>query len=332
MREPSGSAVAKASHEFILQLSCRTNELELSRLHAITFSSLPFRPPDSLRHGFPFIATRRGSHFQPNSPGLKAQYLIPASDFQSALPDIQSPQHKMSKFATPSRTATIESLRNTEKVVQRPDSRDSYPNPAFSHPNFRQYGKDILLVIPTANKHKTRILTETFERQKPRGVTLHVLVLPAESNVGEQPYDEAGAEGARNRIQNSLQSLEESVLAEKGIGTVIAASIENFIQRPSDGTGLNPVDYGLVMMYNATSRRSFSALSRGVTVPRAYYELARSLGGEGLHDEIYGRVTVGEVMAASVGGVDRANWHAVVAGVSRYELLEEAMEGISVPW
>ncbi|KAK4443853.1 hypothetical protein QBC34DRAFT_416239 [Podospora aff. communis PSN243] len=238
---------------------------------------------------------------------------------------------KMSKLATPSLTATIESLRNTERIIQKPDTRATHPNPSFSHSDFPQHGNDILLVIPTANKDKTRILTEAFERQKPPGATVHVLVLPADSNVGEQPYDEAGAEGARNRIQNALQSLNESVLVEREIGTIMAASIENFIQRPSEGTDVKPVDYGLVMVYNATTRRAVTAMSRGVTVPRAYYEFARSFGAERGHDGMYGRVTVGEVLEANVEGVDRADWHAVVAGVSRYELLEDAVEGISVP-
>ncbi|KAK0622374.1 hypothetical protein B0T14DRAFT_426521 [Immersiella caudata] len=234
----------------------------------------------------------------------------------------------MTDLTTPTLTKPIQALQNTEKVIPKPSPNPPTSIRPISHPTFRPHGTNTLVLIPTANRHKTRILTQAFERQKPHSVQLHVLVLPAESNVGEQPYDEAGIEGARNRIENALQALDERVLAEKGVGRVMVASIENFIQRPG-AAGEDPVDYGLVMVYNATKRTVVWDVSRGVTVPRGYYEVARGFGTEG---GIHGTVTVGEVIAANVEGVDRADWHVAVAGVSRYELLEEAVYGIEMPW
>ncbi|KAK3357808.1 hypothetical protein B0T25DRAFT_452351 [Lasiosphaeria hispida] len=248
------------------------------------------------------------------------------------------------EWINPSLTSTVSALRNTETIVPAPAATTTTTPaiPAFPTFAFPSHGPNILLVIPTANADKTRILTTAFTSHLPTtnggsATLLHPLTVPASSNVGEQPYNGAGPAGAHNRIANALQTLADSagqraVLAQHGIGTVMAASIENYIQEGAVGVGgeARPVDYGFVLVHNASTGRTVSAVSRGVTVPRAYYEYARSLGTDGGED--YGRVTAGEVLTANVPGMDKANWHQVVADVSRYDLLTEAIEGLEIPW
>lgn len=60
---------------------------------------------------------------------------------------------------------------------------------------------------------------------------MHSITVFVESDVGEQPYNEAGALGAHNRISNALCDIivlgNRDTLASKGIGTPMVASIEN---------------------------------------------------------------------------------------------------------
>ncbi|KAK0654866.1 hypothetical protein B0T16DRAFT_314360 [Cercophora newfieldiana] len=229
----------------------------------------------------------------------------------------------------------IETIRNTETVVPAPII-ETKTIPHFPSYPFPRHGDAILLVIPTANKHKTQILFEAFKAQKPPTAPLHHIVIPADSGVGEQPYDSAGIIGAYNRINNALRALASSpekqiVLAEKQIGSVIVASIENYIQLAAGASGSRSVDYGVVMVHNATKWVTAASLSKGVTVPEVFVDKARSFGFE--DDEgRYGKVTVGSILADSVPGLDKADWHVVLAGRSRYELLREAIDGISIPW
>lgn len=48
-------------------------------------------------------------------------------------------------------------------------------------------------------------------------------------------------------------------------------------------------------------------------------------------DKRHGRKTAGEVLAANVEKLDRADWHKVVVGVSRYHILKEAMATLKNP-
>jgi len=255
-------------------------------------------------------------------------------------------------LTTPSLARSSISDLPAEKIIGAPRSlplADLPPFPAYEslrnlNPQNTPDRNNVLLIIPTANSQKTRILLKAFS-PPPTGGKLHHLVVPADSGVGEQPYDDAGLQGAHNRIANALlQTLTSSplkldaLLAEKKIGTVMAASIENYIQRqrqrPDGGVdvGARPADYGVVMVHNATTGETAAVVSAGVTVPREYLEYARSFGFEE-GDEMHGRVTVGYVLAANVPGLDLANWHAVVVGRSRYDLLEEAIEeGLRIPW
>ncbi|KAF5504666.1 hypothetical protein CGCF413_v005656 [Colletotrichum fructicola] len=85
-----------------------------------------------------------------------------------------------------------------------------------------------------------------------------------------------------------------------------------------------------IFVHNATTNQTRSSSSRGVTIAPRYVDRARRFGTNG--DANYGNITVGKVMAARVPQLDHADWHGVVAGISRYDLLAEAIAKIQIPW
>jgi hypothetical protein len=225
-------------------------------------------------------------------------------------------------------TNSIASLRGTETIV--PPHLD-IKVPPFEPQPFPRHGEAVFLVIPTANKSKGRLLREAFENQKPKDVVMHSIAVPFDSGVGEQPYNEAGVLGAHTRVSNALRYLNapehQEALVSKGIGTVIVASIENYIQLGNVG---RPTDYGVVVIHNATAGETAAGLSWGVTVPPGYVDGARRFGFEG--NPNHGRVTVGKILAAHVPGLDEADWHSVLAGRSRYDLLSDTISRLTIPW
>jgi non-canonical (house-cleaning) NTP pyrophosphatase len=225
-------------------------------------------------------------------------------------------------------TSSISSLRGTEAVV--PPNLD-IKVPPFEPQQLPRHGEAVLLVIPTANKSKGRLLLEGCEKQKPKDVIMHSITVPFDSGVGEQPYNEAGVLGAHTRISNALRHVSspeyQDTLVSKGIGTLLVASIENYIQLDNVG---RPTDYGVVVIHNASTGETTAGLSWGVTVPPAYVDRARRFGFEG--NPNYGRVTVGQILAAHVPGLDKADFHSVLAGRSRYHLLGDAIDHLTIPW
>ncbi|KAF2002633.1 hypothetical protein P154DRAFT_130860 [Amniculicola lignicola CBS 123094] len=228
-----------------------------------------------------------------------------------------------------SATNTAEAFENTEMIV--PSFKDPVL-PPFPHHQYPSFGSNILLLTPTQNKFKTKLLRETFENQIPKGQILHTLCIAFDSGVGEQPYNEAGLQGAWNRISNALHYLDkpenQTILKEEKIGTVIVASIENYIQITDVE---RPTDYGVIVIHNTTTDKTVATLSQGVTVPIKYLDRARKLGFED-EEKNFGKVTVGVLFAEEVEGIDKANWHEVVAGKSRYDILTEAVSKIDIPW
>jgi non-canonical (house-cleaning) NTP pyrophosphatase len=223
---------------------------------------------------------------------------------------------------------TIPCLKGTEKMIPARKLSQSLP---FPRHQYQSHGNAVLLVIPTANEKKKAILEKSVIARAPPALNVHTIIVPAESDVGEQPYNEAGLAGACNRILNALKKVEdmgsEGLIARYAIGTVIFASIENFIQTRDIE---RPADFGIAIVYNATTGQTSACSSRGVTVPPEYVSRAQRFGTDGNDD--HGNITVGQVLAARVPGLEKADWHAVLAGKSRYELLEEAVKGLSIPW
>lgn len=160
---------------------------------------------------------------------------------------------------------------------------------------------------------------------------MHTVTVLVESGVGEQPYNEAGAVGAYNRISNALNCLHGEKFVEtfikKEIGAVIAASIESYIQTEDID---RPADFGIAVVHNATSRQTRACSSWGVTVPPEYVSRAQRFSSDG--DPNHGNVTVGQILAARVPGLDKADWQVLLARRSRYELLRDAIRELPIPW
>ena len=224
---------------------------------------------------------------------------------------------------------SVDDMTETEKIVPPPQVNPSLP--PFQRHQYPSYGSAVLLVIPTENKGKRRMLEEAFRERAPENVAVHVITVPVDSGVGEEPYNNAGAIGAYNRIGNALTRLGTSeyqnALTTKGIGTVIIASIESYIQIENID---RPADYGIVVVHNATTCKTAVRVSSGVTVPLAYVNRARRFGYE--DNQNHGRVTVGQILAANVPGLDKGDWHAVLAKCSRYDLLRDAIRQLEIPW
>jgi non-canonical (house-cleaning) NTP pyrophosphatase len=225
-------------------------------------------------------------------------------------------------------TRSLASVTGTERVV--PPILD-IKVPPFAPQQFPRHGDAVLLVIPTANKSKVKLLEDGFKKQKPNNVVLHSMSVPFDSGVGEQPYNEAGVLGAHTRISNAMRHVNtpecQGMLVSKGIGTVLLASIENFFQLDNVQ---RPTDYGLAVIHNASTGNTTAGLSLGVTIPPAYVDRARRFGFAG--NPNYGKFTVGQILAAHVPGLDKSNFHGVLAGRSRYDLLSEVIGGLTIPW
>jgi hypothetical protein len=141
-------------------------------------------------------------------------------------------------------------------------------------------------------------------------------------------------------------------VAPEEIGSVLVGSVENYIARPGGAVwghggeeeGEKPVDYGVVVFARVGVNHDVAAatataggwewmvgVSRGVTVPREYWRRAEEYGFDDA-EKRHGKMTVGEVLAANVPGLDKADWHKVLAEKSRYDLLKEAMGKVKIPW
>ncbi|KAK4129171.1 hypothetical protein N657DRAFT_639736 [Parathielavia appendiculata] len=263
----------------------------------------------------------------------------------------------------------IEALKKTTHVLEPFTPPKSWLNPPIHDPNLPSLSasnpdpNNVLLLVPTENEDKVRVVKDYFTRK-----TLHVpehvnfplpepLRVTAESQVGEQPYDSAGPEGAFNRVVNAVRQLQrdptyQKLLDDHRIGTVVVGSVENFMLRINDpdGKGTVPVDYGFVVLCRIPVVRSTATvgwggqswewrtgISRGVTVPVDYWTEAERAGFDDDREATrearrrFGKMTVGTLLARYA-GLSSANWHEQLAEVSRYDLLAEAMANMEAPW
>ncbi|RDL34692.1 uncharacterized protein BP5553_07820 [Venustampulla echinocandica] len=242
--------------------------------------------------------------------------------------NVASYAFELIRLMTDASAMEIPLLYHTENIVPpRPDPQ----LPPFPLHHFPTYGNTVLLGIPTENEHKTALLHDFLAERAPDGVKVHVVTVPVASGVGEQPYNEAGVAGAYNRISNALNHLHGAefveTFKEKLIGTVIVASIESYIQTEDIE---RPADFGIVVVHNATTQQTRACCSKGTTLPPEYVRRAQHFGSDG--DPNHGNVTVGQILAARVPGLDKADWQAVLGGRSRYELLGEATRRLTIPW
>ncbi|KAK3395470.1 hypothetical protein B0T20DRAFT_455353 [Sordaria brevicollis] len=114
-----------------------------------------------------------------------------------------------------------------------------------------------------------------------------------------------------------------------------------------------PVDYSVIMLYNPNRGLRQVVVTKGVTVNEGWVKRAMGMGGfededaeawmmpgkyveerKGRGRKVMGRKTVGEQMKTEVENgtgefLEAGDWQKVAAGVSRYKLIEEALEGFT---
>ena len=182
-------------------------------------------------------------------------------------------------------------------------------------------------MVHTGNGSHTRIIQDWAAEQVPEPLEIYVKNVTTDTEVGAQPYNNAGQDGAYNRIRNALSSLAGSdIFQQKKIGTVIAVSVENFI-RTDTGP---PADFGLVVWHNATTGTTRTCCTEGVAVPAEHIEHARSLGSVGDNPD-HGKVTIGSIIANMQPDINKARWQISNAHTTRCRLLSAAMEKMPNP-
>jgi hypothetical protein len=196
-------------------------------------------------------------------------------------------------------------------------------------------GTNVLLLVPTENKFKTKVLEQKL-RKELKGAELITRQYKVDTGV-KQPYDEMGERCLLERIEATLRYAETNtpLFEENNIGTVVIGGIENYI-RVSDSND-NATDFGIVMLYNATTRKAIHGISRGITVPDEYLLEAKQRGCVDSQRK-GGRVTVGTILKERFDEPARRkfgndydiskDWHLAVSGESRYGLLESVVNGL----
>jgi hypothetical protein len=94
--------------------------------------------------------------------------------------------------------------------------------------------------------------------------------------------------------------MDEGLMKEKEVGSVLVAAVESYVEiwgAPAGGEGEDgkpgggkemldkPVDYGVVVMYNAITGETSWDVSEGTTVDWTWVKEARQYGFEGMKKE-----------------------------------------------
>lgn len=213
-----------------------------------------------------------------------------------------------------------------DKMVDPDSSADMSADFALTKLSGTYSGDGTLLIIATENVDKIQLLKDAASR-KVTGRIAQVEAIAADSGVGEQPYNHMGRVGAQNRINSAIalsKALkDEDGLRQRNIGTVLVATVESYIRLQGD----EGVDFGYILIHDATTGVSDHVISEGVPFPKAYVKIAQEGGFEDSAC-LQGKVTVGSVMAKRYEkeGMAKADPHKFLCGRSRYDILRDAAD------
>ncbi|KAL2017763.1 hypothetical protein VTK56DRAFT_1681 [Thermocarpiscus australiensis] len=284
----------------------------------------------------------------------------------AALKNTAEPVAALTPLSSPlieSTLAKIEPmLQNRQAALQDIQDDVIYPLP-------EEYANDVLFVAATNDDDEIKLLSDQAKFMKPRHVRLYLshsddfpFRMPVPSGAAVQPYELAGALSAHKDIVTAVEVLFRRdnyrvYLRKLQVGTVIVGAVENFVVRPGRGEnkGDKPIDYGMVVFCKVPLTAVpgsedkhdhpkvkgskwvwHRAVSRGVPFPVKFWKEAESYGfndpppKNGM-PHIVGKVAIGARIREHT-GIDKTDWHRVVAGVSRYELLKEAIKKGGIPW
>ncbi|EJP66301.1 uncharacterized protein BBA_04794 [Beauveria bassiana ARSEF 2860] len=170
--------------------------------------------------------------------------------------------------------------------------------------------------IPTENKSKAKIIEDRVQK-KQTGVVFPRFKTP--ETHGAQPYNESGLVAGFFRAHNALEKL----CPAQAYGYApwcksMSVGSENFIWNEEEKPLM---DLAIVVVRGGNAQ--VCKLTRGITVQEAYVRRARTFGTFDYKGQ-QGKVTVGAVIAAHT-GYSGDNWHFDIAGVDRYDLIDEAV-------
>jgi hypothetical protein len=234
-------------------------------------------------------------------------------------------------------------MSESNVVLQNDDGEVLFLQPAPTSMQSISYEVPVIesdYVLPELHGTKTLVLVPGNERKRELahnwarvklGISEDQLVVQrvtgekVKSDI-EQPYNKQGLECGVKRVIGTLAWLSEneSVL-KSGIGRVLVVAVENFIDDIHQAIA---VDYGMLMVYDVLTGVCNLVVSQGVGVQVNFLREACKEGF--VNDDLNcGKVTYGSVLANHFDCVDGADWHMVVCGRSRFDILAEALECVS---
>lgn len=185
--------------------------------------------------------------------------------------------------------------------------------------------RQVLIIVPTQNELK--IQTVKIAMDNYFGARLDTIWRQkAPSGEVEQPVGAAqGVRGACGRINNAIRALNQDqsftqYLISHQIGRLLAVSVENFIS----GSSENTVDYAFVVIYNIISNRYVAGFSRGCNFPTRFVNEAQT------EISLAMEKTIGDIIEEHNPKVTHDDPHRYLCGVSRYDLIIQALNNLMV--
>ncbi|XP_005061998.1 PREDICTED: protein PRRC1 [Ficedula albicollis] len=174
-------------------------------------------------------------------------------------------------------------------------------------------------IVVTSNKEvKVAAVRDAF--QEVFGMAV-VTGEAAQSNIAPQPVGyAAGLKGAQERIDSLRRT---GVIHEKQP----AVSVENFIEELLPDKWF---DIGCLIIEDPVHGIHLEAFTQATPVPLQYVQQAKSLTPQDYSLRWSGLlVTVGEVLEKSMQNVSRTDWHAVLTGMSRRQMIYSAAKALA---
>ncbi|KAF4500257.1 hypothetical protein FAGAP_3542 [Fusarium agapanthi] len=225
---------------------------------------------------------------------------------------------------------TLDEFRGSEQIVAPPRNEKI---PDVQRQEWPTSGKNCLVIIPTKNEEKVQACETKFKNDKTNNIgDYFFLQIPVPDEGLCQPLNGQGYVCARLRITKAIDIFRNNYpayLEDNHIGTIIVTAIENFFERDNVP---RPVDAAAGGMFNVLTGKMETNTSKGSTLDPWFLAEAERSGGFADNNKDCLRTTAGEIVAETIPGVNKADWHAVAVNKPRREFLAEMLEEMEIPW
>lgn len=248
--------------------------------------------------------------------------------------------------------------QNLDEVVgsQRiiPTQPSAYPH-TLQDNDLLKNGK-VLVVTTTQMRSKIRVIKEHFKHhlkqirgKKYNSEDLTILNLDWKSNENQQPYNHGGYTVALYKgsvCEKWIESEEgQKYIRDHQIQHIYWVTITNYIELHDPQTD-GPVDYAMMLIKNVNNQKIVSGKSDGVTLDKRFVNEAMKYGYLPKHQyakkhyasdilwdkrKYGGNVTAGKVMSVHIPGIQHHNWHQIMSGKSREEIMREGIQYLPIP-